>query len=325
MTIHTNLLHETVVALREGRRDPTAYAETCLDRLDDLDSEVRAFLPEEDRRARVVGAVAECVDRYSNPGDRPPLFCVPVGVKDIFHVDGFETRAGSDLPGEILGGPQSDAVTALIDAGAVVLGKTVTTEFAYFDPGPTRNPHDTDHTPGGSSSGSAAAVAAGMTPLALGSQTVGSIIRPASFCGIVGVKPTYGRIPIGGVLPLSPSADHVGYFTQDVSGARHAASVLYDEWAYSNIAIDDRPILGVPNTAYLSQASASTSRPGSGICTKLATRSEKQTRSLISRPSTLVIEISSPARLPSPTLSGTPTTATGTPTAASNSSKTVTR
>jgi Asp-tRNA(Asn)/Glu-tRNA(Gln) amidotransferase A subunit family amidase len=253
MTTHANPLYETVTALQE-RRDPTAYVRACLDRIDDVDPEVRAFLPETDRRTRVTGAVTERIDRYPDPGDRPPLFGIPVGVKDIFHVDGFETRAGSDLPSEVLVGPQSEAVTTLINAGAVILGKTVTTEFAYFDPGPTRNPHNTDHTPGGSSSGSAGAVAAGMTPLALGSQTIGSIIRPASFCGIVGVKPTYDRIPIDGVLPLSRSADHVGYFTQDVEGARHAASVLYDEW--TDVDATNRPILGVPDDAYLSQASA---------------------------------------------------------------------
>ena len=101
----------------------------------------------------------------------------------------------------------------LKDAGALILGKTVTTEFAYFAPGPTRNPHNLDHTPGGSSSGSAAAVAAGFCALALGTQTIGSIIRPAAFCGVVGFKPSYDRISREGVIPLSPSLDHVGFFT----------------------------------------------------------------------------------------------------------------
>jgi Asp-tRNA(Asn)/Glu-tRNA(Gln) amidotransferase A subunit family amidase len=137
-----------------------------------------------------------------------------------------------------------------------VFGKTVTTEFAYFEPGPTRNPNDLAHTPGGSSSGSAAAVAAGMCPLALGTQTIGSVIRPASFCGVVGFKPSYGRIPLDGVLPLSPSLDHVGLFTQDVAGMQAAAAVCLDDWLPPDDPDDsDRPVLGVPDGAYLSQAS----------------------------------------------------------------------
>ena len=112
----------------------------------------------------------------------------------------------------------------------MIFGKTVTTEFAYFSPGPTRNPHNPEHTPGGSSSGSAAAVAAGFCQLALGTQTIGSIIRPASFCGVVGVKPTYERISRAGVIPLSASLDHVGFFTPDVETAVHAAHVLYKDW-----------------------------------------------------------------------------------------------
>jgi Asp-tRNA(Asn)/Glu-tRNA(Gln) amidotransferase A subunit family amidase len=132
----------------------------------------------------------------------------------------------------------------------------VTTEFAYFEPGPTRNPHDFAHTPGGSSSGSAAAVAAGMCPLALGTQTIGSVIRPAAFCGVVGFKPSHGRIPLDGVLPLSPSLDHVGLFTQDVAGMQAAAAVCLDDWLPPDDPDDgDRPVLGVPDGAYLSQAS----------------------------------------------------------------------
>jgi Asp-tRNA(Asn)/Glu-tRNA(Gln) amidotransferase A subunit family amidase len=136
-------------------------------------------------------------------------------------------------------------------AGALVLGKTVTTEFAYFAPGPTRNPRNRAHTPGGSSSGSAAAVAAGLCPLSLGTQTIGSIIRPASFCGIVGFKPTYRRIPTDGVIPLAPSLDHVGLFTQDVSGAALAASVLCDGWTPASVG---RPVLGIPSGPYLASA-----------------------------------------------------------------------
>jgi Asp-tRNA(Asn)/Glu-tRNA(Gln) amidotransferase A subunit family amidase len=214
---------------------------------------VQAFVPEEERAERVRAEAEALEDHFGDAEEKPPLYGVPVGVKDIFHVDGFHTRAGSDLPPDVLAGPQAEAVTALRNAGAVVMGKTVTTEFAYFAPGPTRNPHSLDHTPGGSSSGSAAAVAAGMTPLALGTQTVGSVIRPASFCGVVGVKPSYDRVPSGGVLPLAESADHVGYFTQDAAGARVAAEVLYSEWETPPETLD-RPVIGVPHENYLEQA-----------------------------------------------------------------------
>ncbi|MEF8778418.1 MAG: amidase, partial [Natronomonas sp.] len=186
--------------------------------------------------------------------DRPPLYGVPIGVKDIFHVDGLPTRAGSKVPPEALEGPESTAVSRLRDAGALVLGKTVTTEFAYFEPGPTRNPHDPDRTPGGSSSGSAAAVAAGLCPFAFGTQTVGSVIRPAAFCGVVGFKPTYERIPIGGVIPLSKSVDHVGFFTQDVASVALVAPILYDDWRTLPHSVT-RPTLGVPEGPYLQQAS----------------------------------------------------------------------
>jgi Asp-tRNA(Asn)/Glu-tRNA(Gln) amidotransferase A subunit family amidase len=172
-------------------------------------------------------------------------------VKDIFRVDGLPTRAGSDLPAAALAGPEAAVVSALKDAGAIVLGKTVTTEFAYYDPGPTRNPHDPDHTPGGSSSGSAAAVAAGLCPLALGTQTVGSTMRPAAFCGIVGFKPSLDRIPLDGVIPFSYSADHVGLFTQDVAGMRRAAGVVCPAWEPTEVGT---PTLGVPADPYLEQA-----------------------------------------------------------------------
>jgi Asp-tRNA(Asn)/Glu-tRNA(Gln) amidotransferase A subunit family amidase len=251
MKTHRNPLEPTAAVLRNGDREPVAVAEAALDRLDEVDGDVRAFLPEEDRRERVLDAAGDRSEQF--PAERPPLFGVPVAVKDIFHVAGLATRAGSDLPPDALAGPQADAVTALESAGAVVLGKTITTEFAYFEPGPTRNPHDFERTPGGSSSGSAAAVAAGVCPLALGSQTIGSVIRPASFCGVVGVKPTYDRVPIGGVLPVAPSVDHVGYFTQDVAGARLASGALCRTWD-DGVDPAERPVLGVPDDAYLEQA-----------------------------------------------------------------------
>ncbi|MFB6117469.1 amidase [Halosegnis sp.] len=246
----------TVAAdLQSGRRDPADYVATCRDHIDTVESDVRAWVDGGKPREQLAAEARALSARHPDPDSRPPLFGVPVGVKDIFHVDGLPTRAGADIPpGEVVG-PESEAVARLIRAGALVAGKTVTTEFAYFDPGPTRNPHALGHTPGGSSSGSAAAVAAGMVPLALGSQTAGSVIRPAGFCGVVGYKPTYGRVPLDGVLPVAPSLDHVGLFTQDTSGTRRAAAVLVDEW-HEGILPGERPTVGIPNGSYLEQATA---------------------------------------------------------------------
>lgn len=237
-------------ALRSGRRLLDSIEALC-DRIERVEPEVRALIPEPGRRARLLREATRLSERE---GDRPLLCGVVIGVKDIFNVDGFATRAGSSLPAELFWGPEASSVRRLRELGALVLGKTVTTEFAYIDPGATANPHDPSCTPGGSSSGSAAAVAAGYTPLALGSQTVGSVIRPASFCGVVGFKPSAGRIPIDGVVPFSPSVDHVGTFTAGVADARLAASVLCEDWDVGSESPVEVPTLGIPAAAYLEQA-----------------------------------------------------------------------
>src|SRR5262249_46807397 len=145
-----------------------------------------------------------------------PLHGVPVGVKDIFDTADMPTENGSVLHAGRTPARDATVVSMLRAAGAVIMGKTVTTEFAYFAPGKTRNPHNPEHTPGGSSSGSAAAVAAEMVPLALGSQTNGSTIRPAAFCGVIGFKPTHGLIPRHGILTLSRTLDHIGLFARTI-------------------------------------------------------------------------------------------------------------
>jgi Asp-tRNA(Asn)/Glu-tRNA(Gln) amidotransferase A subunit family amidase len=214
-------------------------------------------VPEPGRWERLAEDIKALESRWPEPSERPPLFGVPVAVKDIFHVDGLPTRAGSQLPPEALAGPQAEAVTHLKTAGAVIFGKSVTTEFAYFGPGPTRNPHAPEHTPGGSSSGSAAALGAGLVPLALGTQTIGSIVRPASFCGVVGYKPSYERVSRAGVIPLSPSLDHVGPFAADVAGVALAARVLWADGPEAGALASPgvrRPSLGVPTGPYLEQA-----------------------------------------------------------------------
>jgi Asp-tRNA(Asn)/Glu-tRNA(Gln) amidotransferase A subunit family amidase len=243
------------------QQDPQAYFEQLEINFKARESDVHAFLPENNRFSRLRGEYEALEARYPDPGARPPLFGLPIGVKDIFHADGFETRAGSKLPPDRLTGQQATSVTQLKDAGALVLGKTVTTEFAYFAPGPTRNPHNLDHTPGGSSSGSAAGVAAGLAPIAFGTQTVGSINRPAAFCGVVGFKPSYGRISAAGVIPLAPSLDHVGAFTVDVAGILVAAPHLLIDWKPENL--DGRlgdlapgtVTLGIPRGPYMEAAS----------------------------------------------------------------------
>ncbi|MCC7359673.1 MAG: amidase [Anaerolineales bacterium] len=239
-------------ALRTGRLALAAYLDYLEARFAEREPGLRAYMPEPERFARLRAEAVALEAHYPDPGARPPLYGVPVGVKDIFHVDGLPTTAGSRLPPEALAGPQAEAVTALRHAGALVLGKTVSTEFAFFGPGPTRNPHNAAHTPGGSSSGSAAAVAAGLGPLTLGTQTIGSIIRPAAFCGVVGYKPSYARISAAGVIPLSPSLDHVGLFTPDVPGAALAAGVLCAEWRPA--VADRQPVIGVPAGPYLDAA-----------------------------------------------------------------------
>jgi len=230
------------------------YIKQVRETFEQSDPTVRAFVSETERWDRLERSKEKIQARYPDFSSRPPLYGVPVGIKDIFHIDGFETKAGSSLPANTLSGAEAPVVTRLRKAGALILGKTVTTEFAGFEPGKTRNPHDTSHTPGGSSSGSAAAVAADMCPLALGSQTVGSVTRPAAFCGVVGVKPTYGRVPTAGVIPVAPSVDHVGFFTKSVGGARLAAPVLYNDWR-----AEDTPTrlsrIGIVEGPYLEQAS----------------------------------------------------------------------
>ena len=215
----------------------------------DVEPQINAFIEEPSRFDRLHRDADELLARFPNPQDRPRLFGVPIAVKDIFNVEGFETRAGTTLPPETFAGPEAPCVTALKQAGALILGKTVTAEFAYIAPGPTCNPHDLEHTPGGSSSGSAAAVAAGLSPLALGTQTVGSLIRPAAYCGICAFKPSYDRIDKAGVVPLAPCTDHVGFLTENVSVIALAASVLCQDW--SGEPEVDRPTLGIPDSSYL--------------------------------------------------------------------------
>ncbi len=208
---------------------------------------VRALLPDETakaRRQRLLSEARQLAERWPSPEERPPLYGMLVGVKDLFHTRGFPVRAGSRLPEEVFQQPDApgfphrgagqdcESVARLREAGALILGKTVSTEFAYFGPGATTNPLNPLHTPGGSSSGSAAAVAARYCDVALGTQTIGSISRPATFCGVAGYKPSWGRISADGVVPFSSQADHVGVIARDVKHLTITAQALVSPWEY---------------------------------------------------------------------------------------------
>lgn len=208
--------------------------------VDEVEPRLRALVDEPDRRGRLLAEVQR-QDRALKP--------FIVGIKDIVNVAGIETRAGSDLPAELFDGPEATVVTRLRAAGGIVLAKTTTTEFAFSEPAPTTNPHNELHTPGGSSSGSAAAVAAGYTRLAIGTQTVDSIVTPASYCGVVGFKPSYGRVPVDGVLELAPAMDHVGVLAHDVNTTEFAASIICDGWRGK--LQPGLPVVGLPDPAFL--------------------------------------------------------------------------
>lgn len=177
-----------------------------------------------------------------------PLHGLPFGVKDIFDTQDLPTSYGSAIYRDHRPEQDAAAVTRCREAGALVMGKTVTTEFATFKPPLTRNPHNTAYTPGGSSSGSAAAVADFMVPFALGTQTAASVIRPAAYCGVVGFKPTFGSIPRDGVKSLAPSLDTVGCFTRTVDDAALIASVLMDQPALRRLDYDGPPRIGLYRT-----------------------------------------------------------------------------
>jgi Asp-tRNA(Asn)/Glu-tRNA(Gln) amidotransferase A subunit family amidase len=201
-------------SIAEGLLSSEELVQGCLERFRQLEPTVQAwqFLDEEHALAQ-----ARAADERKRSGEPVgALNGIPVGIKDIIDTADMPTENGTVLHKGRM--PRKDAavIAALRAAGAVIMGKTVSTECAYFNPGKTRNPHNPEHTPGGSSSGSAAAVAAQMVPLALGSQTAGSVIRPAAFCGVYGFKPTHGLIPRTGVLQLSRTLDHIGLFARSI-------------------------------------------------------------------------------------------------------------
>jgi Asp-tRNA(Asn)/Glu-tRNA(Gln) amidotransferase A subunit family amidase len=213
----------------DGMLSSEELVQACLERIREVEPRVHAWAFLDEDHALAQARAADNLKRQGRPIG--PLHGVPVGVKDIFDTADMPTEYGSVLYAGRTPSRDAAAVAMLRAAGAVIMGKTVTTEFATYTPGKTRNPHDPERTPGGSSSGSAAAVAAGMVPLALGSQTNGSVIRPAAFCGVLGFKPTHGLIPRHGMLTLSRTLDQVGVFARTIQDLALLAGQLvgYDE------------------------------------------------------------------------------------------------
>lgn len=248
-------LRSDIKALQRGELSLSSQIDTLEARFEAIEPSIRSYLPELDRFDRLRRDAHELEARYRDAATLPPLYGALLGVKDIFHVDGFPTRAGTKVPSTLFAGDEADVVTRLKQAGAIIVGKTVTTEFAYFEPGPTRNPHNIEHTPGGSSSGSAAAIAAGLAHVAIGTQTVGSVIRPAAYCGVVGFKPSFARVHTTGLVNFSPSADHVGFFSADIADMLALAAAVIDQWKPAP-KHKSQPILAVPIGAYLKQSSA---------------------------------------------------------------------
>lgn len=190
------------------------YLEECVVRADELEPSINAF---------TARATLEKLNEEVGPG---PLMGIPVVVKDLIDTKDFVTSYGSPIYKNHVPVDDAQIVKKVRELGGVIFGKTVTTEFAWRTPGKTSNPWNFAHTPGGSSSGSAAAVASGIAPLGLGSQTAGSIIRPATYCGVVGYKASFGAVPRLGVHPVSSSLDHVGFFTRSVADAAYAFNLL---------------------------------------------------------------------------------------------------
>ena len=215
---------EAAEAIRTENMSPVDLMECLLRRSRDMDSHLRVWETLDEELA-LDSARARQLEIERN-GPQGALHGIPIGVKDIFNTKNLRTTSGSPIYENFVPDFDSTAVGLLRKAGAIVMGKTITTEFASFDPPPTRNPWNHEHTPGGSSSGSAVGVAARMFPAALGSQTSGSVLRPASYTGVIGVKPTFGRISRYGVTPVASSLDTIGYFTRSVEDAALVLEVI---------------------------------------------------------------------------------------------------
>ena len=213
-----------------------------------FESRVKSFVKGTFDEKRIL---KDCAKPHSKTNNKLPLKNLLFGVKDIINVDGYPTRCGSFLPHELFKGSQASCVSSLLDAGAIFTAKTVTAEFAISHPGETRNPRNLSHTPGGSSSGSAASVAAGFCDIAIGTQTSGSVIRPAGYCGVIGYKPSFGRISRDGILLFSSSMDHIGIFSKNLNLLERTLPIIVDSWSFPKPTLDKNIYIGIPEGSYL--------------------------------------------------------------------------
>ena len=262
-----------VHALSTGAITAHALLVELLERFDRIEPTLQAFA-RIDRRAAFKHA-DEGDRRLRNGQARGVLEGIPVGIKDVFDTAGMVTEYGTAAFAGHLPDASAEAVLSLQHAGGYVLGKTVTAELAYFHPGPTVNPWNPGRTPGGSSMGSAAAVACGLVPGAIGTQTNGSVIRPAAFCGVVGFKPSWGRLSMVGALPFSPTNDQGGVFATDVAGAAVLASIWANEpldaWLrFPDLDLDWKPRIGIARTSDWDRLDASTHELFQNVGTVLA-------------------------------------------------------
>jgi aspartyl-tRNA(Asn)/glutamyl-tRNA(Gln) amidotransferase subunit A len=208
-------LVDAASAIRDGSLSPLEYVQGLLARVDEVEPRVKAWTTID--REAVLADAKQLELEARKKQFRGPLHGIPVGVKDIFYTKNLRTTMGTAAFADFVPGYDASVVKKLRHAGAIIMGKCVTTVLIFLDPGPTRNPWNTEHTPAGSSSGSAAAVAAGMCPVSIGSQTVGSVGRPGAFNGVVSVMPTQSRVSLAGAFPLAWSLDHVGAFSRSVA------------------------------------------------------------------------------------------------------------
>jgi Asp-tRNA(Asn)/Glu-tRNA(Gln) amidotransferase A subunit family amidase len=224
MSLHLETASDLVPRIRAGEITSEDLVQDCLARMQATDGAIQAWAHLDETQALDQARALDELRRNGRP--LGPLHGIPVGIKDILDTADMPTEYGSPIHAGHRPAEDATGIAKLREAGAVIMGKTVTTEFAFMSPGKTTNPHDSARTPGGSSSGSAAAVAAGHVPLAVGSQTAGSVIRPASFCGVYGLKPSQGMISRTGVLRVSESLDQIGVFGRSLEDVALLTDVL---------------------------------------------------------------------------------------------------
>ncbi|MDA0786827.1 MAG: amidase [Proteobacteria bacterium] len=239
--------------IRAGISTPMDAVQACLDRIADVDEHVKAWVSVDSAGAL---AVAAEMNREANDGMlRGPLHGVPIAIKDICDVAGWPTRCNSRTRSDAQpASADAEIVAALRAAGAIILGKTHTTEFAYYDPSPARNPHNIGHTPGGSSSGSGAAIGAGMVPAAIGTQTVASVNRPAAYCGIAAFKPSTRSMATYGIAPLAPVYDTPGLFGWSVADACYLYDAVRPPHGRADADLDQHTRVIVLNDPFLVEA-----------------------------------------------------------------------